>query len=178
MRSIDRENGGKAQKNDGLEWWMWERFPSLKNHTLLTYLTPAIFLSLLYVFIRHGAPRIPSTIDYDMTKAVIDLIEFAAIHLVPGGRLVFWLPTVTEEYTDLDIPAHPDLFLVASCEQSFGKWARRLITMEKRQRRQRVPGEDCNSDAAAPSAAVAGKQHIPAHANFRQVYFSSKNSSK
>jgi len=76
-------------------------------------------------------PRYPLTVPYEMEQVLIDLIEFASKYLVVGGRLVYWLPTNSEEYNKNDIPQHPSLKLIANSEQSFGKWSRRLITMEK-----------------------------------------------
>ena len=66
-----------------------------------------------------------------MSEVVADLLMFAVKNLVRGGRLVYWLPTVTEDYTIDDLPTHPCMELVANCEQAFGQWSRRLITMEK-----------------------------------------------
>ncbi|KAI8811500.1 S-adenosyl-L-methionine-dependent methyltransferase [Cladochytrium replicatum] len=80
---------------------------------------------------RNGEPRYPQTVPYELQNVLLDLLDFAAEHLVPGGRLVYWLPTITEEYTPDDVPIHPRLRLVSNSNQSFGKWSRRLITMEK-----------------------------------------------
>lgn len=65
-------------------------------------------------------------------SAVIDsLLTFSLFLLKPGGRLVFFLPTNSAEYADVDIPSIPGLKLISNSSQDFGKWARRLITMEK-----------------------------------------------
>lgn len=62
----------------------------------------------------------------------LDLINFAAETLVLGGRLVYWLPVYTPEYTEKMVPWHPCLRLVSNCEQKLSSHtARRLITMEK-----------------------------------------------
>jgi len=42
-------------------------------------------------------PRYPLTVPYEMEQVLIDLIEFASKYLVIGGRLVYWLPTNSEE---------------------------------------------------------------------------------
>ncbi|KAL1916287.1 uncharacterized protein VTP21DRAFT_5904 [Calcarisporiella thermophila] len=73
----------------------------------------------------------PPTQPWEMSEVLKHLLEFAAKFLKVGGRLVYWLPTLPEEYTPEDVPLHPSMRLVANSEQSFGKWARRLITMEK-----------------------------------------------
>lgn len=66
-----------------------------------------------------------------MSEVLESLLDFSAKYLVPGGRLVYWLPTVTDQYTDEDVPLHPALRLVSNSNQPFGAWCRRLITMER-----------------------------------------------
>lgn len=57
------------------------------------------------------------------------LLAFAADKLVPGGRLVYWLPT-TIDYQDSDVPTSPCFRLVANCDQPMTmRMHRRLITM-------------------------------------------------
>ncbi|KAI9495073.1 S-adenosyl-L-methionine-dependent methyltransferase [Zychaea mexicana] len=73
----------------------------------------------------------PPTKPYEMSEVLADLLNFAAEHLRVGGRLVYWLPTVVDEYSSADIPQHPSMTLISNSEQNFGQWARRLITMEK-----------------------------------------------
>lgn len=70
--------------------------------------------------------------QYGRNNVFDDLLNFAAQHLVVGGRLVYWLPVIKEEYTDAQVPQHPCLALIANGEQLLsGRLARRLITMEK-----------------------------------------------
>ncbi|KAI8847417.1 S-adenosyl-L-methionine-dependent methyltransferase [Chytridium lagenaria] len=78
-----------------------------------------------------GTPKLPQTVPYELHDIILDLVAFSAASLVPGGRLVYWLPTIPDEYDPADIPSHPRLRVVANSEQCFGKWARRLVTMEK-----------------------------------------------
>lgn len=66
-----------------------------------------------------------------MSEVLSDLLEFSAKHLRIGGRLVYWLPTVVDEYSNTDVPQHPSMVLISNSEQNFGQWSRRLITMEK-----------------------------------------------
>ncbi|CAH1762975.1 9832_t:CDS:10 [Entrophospora sp. SA101] len=73
----------------------------------------------------------PPTKPYEMSQLLIDLLEFSAKYLVVGGRLVYWLPNVVDEYSSTDIPTHPCIELISNSEQRFGQWSRRLITMEK-----------------------------------------------
>ena len=73
----------------------------------------------------------PPTKPYEMSEVLSDLLNFAAEHLLLGGRLVYWLPTIVDEYSNNDVPQHPCMALVSNSEQNFGLWSRRLITMEK-----------------------------------------------
>lgn len=50
-----------------------------------------------------------------------DILQFAADHLIPGGRLCFWMPTANEDFSQLDIPTHPELEIVSVCVQEFNK---------------------------------------------------------
>ncbi|KAI9501122.1 hypothetical protein GGI25_005636 [Coemansia spiralis] len=104
----------------------------------------------------------PPTVPYEMSDVIADLLGFAAEKLVVGGRLVYWLPTVTDEYDPKDIPLHPALRLVANSEQPFGSWSRRLITMEK----------IAETGPANVLSFLNKAEHEPAHKNFRDKYFS------
>jgi len=75
--------------------------------------------------------------QYMLHQLVMDLLNFSVEQLVMGGRLAFWLPVITQEYSDQDlVPTHPALRLVADCEQVLSHHtSRRLIVM------QRVEGE-------------------------------------
>ena len=42
---------------------------------------------------------------------------------------MFFLPTVTEEYQDVDIPICAGMEVVANSVQDFGKWARRVRSL-------------------------------------------------
>eukprot|EP01052_Picozoa_sp_SAG31_P035505 SAG31_NODE_4294_length_3375_cov_2.010989_4_plen_203_part_00 len=67
-----------------------------------------------------------------IVDAMDELLAFAASSLVPGGRLVYWLPTVTDEYHPCDRPRHPQLAVAYDAGQRLsGKLSRRLITMVK-----------------------------------------------
>ena len=103
--------------------------------------------------------RYPTMEVYEMPMIIADLISFAAKYLVVGGRLVFWLPTFVDEYQVDDIPSHPSMILVANSEQNFGKWSRRLITMEK------IAEQSLNSLLAQSTISE------PGHAQFRKKYF-------
>ncbi|CAE6343194.1 unnamed protein product [Rhizoctonia solani] len=106
---------------------------------------------------------VPPTKPYELSALASDLVELARYLLVPGGRLVFFLPTVTDDYAPVDIPQCEGMHLVANSLQNFGKWGRRLITME------RVTQEEY----PAPRFGLEGRAngHTPAHRNFRNKYF-------
>ncbi|RHY26858.1 hypothetical protein DYB32_007281 [Aphanomyces invadans] len=75
--------------------------------------------------------HIPATQPYAAEDVMRDLLEFAAKNLRVGGRVVYLLPT-TYDYTDADLPTHPQLRVVANSEERLtSKYARRLITMVK-----------------------------------------------
>ncbi|KAJ3043779.1 hypothetical protein HDV00_004186 [Rhizophlyctis rosea] len=111
----------------------------------------------------NGEPRYPQTVPYEMHDVLLDLIDFSAAYLMPGGRLVYWFPTVTDEYSPEDVPLHPHFRMIANSEQNFGKWARRLITMEK------LSAEELAA-VDSKAGAEAGVAE-PAHTRFRTKYF-------
>ncbi|KAI9313806.1 hypothetical protein BX666DRAFT_2140306, partial [Dichotomocladium elegans] len=102
----------------------------------------------------------PPTKPYEMSEVISDLLNFAAEHLRIGGRLVYWLPTVTEEYESTDIPQHPSMVEISNSEQNFGQWARRLITMEKVR------------DWIPTQLEQVEDEKRPGHYLFREKYFS------
>ncbi|KAI8371990.1 S-adenosyl-L-methionine-dependent methyltransferase [Choanephora cucurbitarum] len=119
----------------------------------------------------------PPTKPYEMSEVLQDLLDFAAQNLTLGGRLVYWLPTVVDEYSNEDVPQHPCMILVSNSEQNFGQWSRRLITMEKTK-------DWSEQDKAMVEVSVvseAEKQEImekgtedpkrPGHFLFREKYF-------
>ncbi|KAI8059171.1 hypothetical protein BC940DRAFT_314195 [Gongronella butleri] len=123
-----------------------------------------------YSKLAHDGPRAPKdegyppTKPYEMSAVVSDLLSFAAKHLRVGGRLVYWLPTVVDEYTPEDVPSHPGMTLIANSEQNFGQWSRRLITMEKV-----LPLDKMDmQNASSQDPQTAG------HYLFREKYFSFK----
>ena len=71
---------------------------------------------------------VPPTKPYHLSELVTDLLEYASALLHPGGRLVFWLPTMNEEKAETSIPTHAHFDLVAHSIQDFGRWSRRVRT--------------------------------------------------
>ncbi|KAG5519475.1 hypothetical protein PMAC_002102 [Pneumocystis sp. 'macacae'] len=77
---------------------------------------------------------IPPTKSYPFEILIMDLMRFASNHLLTQGRLVFWMPSITEDEANIDMPYHPNLLLVANSLQCFGKWSRRLLTYVRKDR--------------------------------------------
>ncbi|GAB0491216.1 hypothetical protein MMPV_002468 [Pyropia vietnamensis] len=137
---------------------------------------------------RPGPPRpyAPATVRVAFDDFLHHLLHAAAAALVPGGRLVYWLPTVPDEYAPADLPVHPLLRLVANCEQPLSsKLSRRLITMERLPDAPLPPlggrstGIIDAADAARPLAVpldpravpLPRRTHVPAHANLAAKVF-------
>ncbi|XP_026875090.2 tRNA (guanine(10)-N2)-methyltransferase homolog isoform X2 [Electrophorus electricus] len=112
-----------------------------------------------------GESHVPVSMVYHLSDVFADLLNFAAYHLVLGGRLVYWLPVYRPEYCEEMVPLHPCLRLVSNCEQTLSSHtSRRLITMEKT----KDPEE---SDALQQ---LANPRFTPnqGHNSFREKYFS------
>ena len=77
--------------------------------------------------------HIPSTKPYPLSECLLDLLDFAARMLVPGGRLVYFLPSYHGLTTDADhVPPHPALRRLYVCEQPLQqRFSRKLVVMEK-----------------------------------------------
>jgi len=111
------------------------------------------------------APYIPPTKPYELSNLASDLVVLARYLLKPRGRLVFFLPTVTDEYDQLDIDSMlcEGMEVVANSLQDFGSWGRRLVTIRKTSMATfPVPSFDANRIEAG---------HVPAHKGFRDKYF-------
>lgn len=71
---------------------------------------------------------VPPTKPYELSDLVRDLVRLARYLLKPNGRLVFFLPTVTDEYEAVDVDAAlcSGMEVVANSVQDFGNWGRRV----------------------------------------------------
>ena len=80
--------------------------------------------------ISRDEPYIPPTKPYELSELVIDLILLSRYLLKPHGLLVFFLPTVTDSYEEVDIKSSlcEGMVLVANSLQDFGSWGRRVRT--------------------------------------------------
>lgn len=77
---------------------------------------------------RTEQSYIPPTKPYELSELVSDLVLFSRAMLKPQGRLVFFLPTVTEEYEEIDIDTVicEGMEVIANSLQDFGNWGRRV----------------------------------------------------
>ena len=73
-------------------------------------------------------PYIPPTKPYELSLLATDLVLLSRYLLKPGGRLVFFLPTVNDQYEEVDIQSMlcDGMVLVANSLQDFGSWGRRV----------------------------------------------------
>ncbi|KAH9993243.1 tRNA guanosine-2'-O-methyltransferase [Russula vinacea] len=124
---------------------------------------------------------VPPTKPYELSALAADLVILARYLLKPGGRLVFFLPTVIDEYKELDLDSMlcDGMQVIANSLQDFGAWGRRLITIRKATSRSYPPPTfDSQPAPPAPRDADAEREgnfsspiHIPAHRDFREKYF-------
>jgi tRNA G10 N-methylase Trm11 len=50
-----------------------------------------------------------------------DILDFATLSLVDGGRLSFWMPTANDQDQEIKVPTHPCLRITSVCTQAFNK---------------------------------------------------------
>ncbi|KAI0320790.1 tRNA guanosine-2'-O-methyltransferase [Amylostereum chailletii] len=115
-------------------------------------------------------PYIPPTKPYELSALATDLVLFARYLLKPGGRLVFFLPTVTDEYEEVDVKSMlcEGMEVIANSLQDFGSWGRRLVTIRKTTSVS-YPPPTFEPQSAAKSEIE--DVHVPAHRDFREKYF-------
>jgi len=86
---------------------------------------PQIYPILYY---RDVQQYVPPTKPYELSALAADLVILARYLLKPGGRLVFFLPTVIDEYKELDLDSVlcDGMQVIANSLQDFGAWGRRV----------------------------------------------------
>lgn len=139
-------------------------------------------------------PSVPPTKPYELSHLISDLVLVARYLLKPGGRLVFFLPTVTDEYKEIDVLSFicEGMTIVSNSLQDFGSWGRRviiicvlisgqlllmtfnihkLVTIKKTT--SNVYPSPFNSDTmqSTMNGTVNEATHTPAHKDFREKYF-------
>ncbi|GAA5868123.1 hypothetical protein JCM8547_003351 [Rhodosporidiobolus lusitaniae] len=135
-------------------------------------------------FHHTWADYVPPSVGWPMEEVISTLVTYSLFMLKPSGRLVFFLPTDNAEYSDVDIPSVPGLKLISNSSQSFGKWARRLVTMEKGNEPEeewrkaiegldrgiRRKGQKSRLEEEREQAGEEGEKKKAGHADFRQRY--------
>ncbi|KAF9263408.1 tRNA guanosine-2'-O-methyltransferase [Marasmius fiardii PR-910] len=126
----------------------------------------------LYLYHRANpqpddTPYIPPTKPYELSNLARDLVLLSRYLLKPEGRLVFFLPTVNDEYEEVDIHSMlcQGMEVIANSLQDFGSWGRRLVTIRKITTTPYPPPSFTTPMEAAES------DHTPAHKDFREKYF-------
>ncbi|KAF8578016.1 tRNA guanosine-2'-O-methyltransferase [Ramaria rubella] len=114
---------------------------------------------------------VPPTQPYELSTLAFDLLLLARFLLKPQGRLVFFLPTVNEEYAEVDVPQLEGMELISNSLENFGAWGRRLITIVKTEMKEREPPDLCMRREVI-------HEHVPAHRDFREKYFAGFNKSE
>ncbi|KAL1942032.1 hypothetical protein VTO73DRAFT_6562 [Trametes versicolor] len=123
------------------------------------------------VFVQRpdDQPYIPPMRPYELSELARDLVLLARYMLRPRGRLVFFLPTITEDYKEVDVQGMlcEGMELVANSLQDYGSWGRRLITVRKTTTEKYPPPTFDPAHAVTDNVAA----HVPAHKDFREKYF-------
>ncbi|KAG6850972.1 hypothetical protein H0H93_005841 [Arthromyces matolae] len=135
--------------------------------------TYALSLSSMSVAIANQVrysddqPYFPPTKPYELSHLAVDLVILARYLLKPGGRLVFFLPTVTDEYEELDVQSMlcEGMEVIANSLQDFGSWGRRLVTVRK------TTDQNHGPPLFEPQTSTSDQSHVPAHKDFREKYF-------
>jgi hypothetical protein len=102
-------------------------FPYSHTRTYI-YLHIIIITTSSNVISRDDQPYVPPTKPYELSALAADLVSLARYLLKPGGRLVFFLPTVRDEYKELDLDSMlcDGMEVIANSLQDFGAWGRRV----------------------------------------------------
>lgn len=105
-------------------------------------------------------PYIPPTKPYELSVLTRDLVLLARYLLKPRGRLVMFIPTVTEDYHELDVQSMlcEGMELIANSLQDFGSWGRRVNVTTVRRR-----SSDSNTPSSNSSSRYAKRQHQSTH---------------
>lgn len=106
---------------------------------------------------------LPPSKAYELVDLAQDLVQLARYLLVPGGRLVFFLPTISDEFEHVDVPVVEGMREIKFGDgsvQDFGRWGRRLITMEK------TAQDDGPPPTFGDHSDLIGEDRVPAHHQF------------
>jgi hypothetical protein len=104
----------------------------LHNHARaymnIKWLNMTLTLIFPILSLRDDQQYIPPTKPYELSALAADLVVLSRYLLKPGGRLVFFLPTVVDEYKELDLDSVvcDGMQIIANSLQDFGAWGRRV----------------------------------------------------
>ncbi|KAJ5280990.1 S-adenosyl-L-methionine-dependent methyltransferase [Penicillium angulare] len=107
---------------------------------------------------------IPPKRPYGFEAMQKDILAFAARALVTNGRIAMWMPTAIDE-VGLPVPMDQHLEVVSVSTQTFGNWARRLITYR------RLPEGEFSDMSQARSKEDARGVSASEVNEFRRKYF-------
>lgn len=128
----------------------------------------------------------PPTTPWEMSSVITNLLTLSLYLLKPEGRLSFFLPSDNADFKDIDIPVLDGLKLISVSSQSFGKWSRRLVTMEKVEKgvnfevvgERGIPRDDQEAEVDVEGLTLKeeddeGRKEgaMPGTTNFREKYF-------
>ncbi|KAM3071326.1 hypothetical protein ACMFMG_008917 [Clarireedia jacksonii] len=108
---------------------------------------------------------VPPKKPYSFLAMLDDILDFATLSLVEGGRLSFWMPTANDQDQEIKVPTHPCLRITSVCTQAFNKWSRRLITY------QRIPDSEVDPERIHERAARDTGTTADELNPFRKGYF-------
>ncbi|KAI7948569.1 hypothetical protein MJO29_010234 [Puccinia striiformis f. sp. tritici] len=119
----------------------------------------------------HEKPDyVPPSKPWEMSEVLDGLLLFASQMLKPNGRLVYWLPTASQDYNHSDLPHLNGLKLIANSCQDFGKWQRRLITMQKEDPDQLDTSSESLDDSKDLKIDHSSPPLLLGHRHFRDKY--------
>ena len=105
-------------------------FPHIHARAYISIKWLNITLTLIFpiLSLRDVEQYIPPTKPYELSVLAADLVVLSRYLLKPGGRLVFFLPTVVDEYKELDLDSVvcDGMQVIANSLQDFGAWGRRV----------------------------------------------------
>jgi len=99
-----------------------------RGYMNIKWLKMTLTLIFPILSLRDVQQYIPPTKPYELSALAADLVVLARYLLKPGGRLVFFLPTVIDEYKELDLDSVvcDGMQVIANSLQDFGAWGRRV----------------------------------------------------
>lgn len=89
----------------------------------------------------------PAKIQYNLADVIVDLLDYAATALVPGGRLVYWQPLMND--MQMQAPQHSAFDLVCICRQNLTRNTARVLICLERKSETKLQLRECVRDENA-----------------------------